>query len=832
LVHGKDQDDSRFQQLRSTMEHFYSTCNHETSVLFNHYLPGLAAELEALGHHWTSRDLLAKEVWQALQQREVLKRSGSRMSLCRFQSVIGKAESKVGEWHIDLLERTFLCLELDMLGSKKFMDQLDVQLGPAEKLDEGGGTTDPKVTTFEDRAFRNVCKNCVVVSTMALSEMNHLRIVKSVLLSGGIIKEAHARQNKLLRSSTAGVEYFLWMAKGGFLLDVSKTVAKLADQQSLRNADFIMPSAVSPWKGPTQEELNEDALSKVFGMYTLALAGHVLRRGLWIYSWPWRMVLLLDETRAQSTMELFQKDVALWRRFVAMDRAKTKEEQALEKRHLLGTTSCQQYIKAFDANGGLLSEQLLRVVRGRHQGCYVTQAVEEMIGVQKNRKVTKGTKKYRTPARSFASVIASPLLPTRHKYTMVQADMALPRQCAFLDKSAFKACKEGWSMDFAKVQSSSPTPGWHSPSATNWVAPCADLWMYRAVETQQLPWEVVCKAWLGSVLVLKNLVAFNYQSDAAKAGWYLGIQHIDNSCVLSWPLVRSAVPGHSDAIVYELQRDVIDAPLLFIHEITDLEAASLCFRSPLWQWQNLPNARGKMGQMVRLMEVTSPRPLPKLLALHAYFDMRVAALQEMAKYLGMELPPGCSLFEALFTLIQKELGADESRALEIVHRRLAASHPETDVNAVLLRVDEAAELLERSDMQVLHEEQQDVQLQCTARAAFAREYRERRWALAKAKGKAKAKAKAKWLKAPKLDSGIEHATAAAMLPPGASCWRGLTRGVWCGHLPPYVRISHPWGTSETVACLWVVRELWRQHIEWNALDDSACIVEGLMAMDL
>ena len=49
LVHGKDLDDSRFIQLRHAMQEHYEFNTHETSVLFQHFLTGLAKELEMQG---------------------------------------------------------------------------------------------------------------------------------------------------------------------------------------------------------------------------------------------------------------------------------------------------------------------------------------------------------------------------------------------------------------------------------------------------------------------------------------------------------------------------------------------------------------------------------------------------------------------------------------------------------------------------------------------------------------------------------------------------------------------------------------------------------------
>lgn len=232
------------------------------------------------------------------------------------------------------------------------------------------------------------------------------------------------------------------------------------------------------------------------------------------------------------------------------------------------------------------------------------------------------------------------------------------------------------------------------------------------------------------------------------------------------------------------------------------------------------------------MEGITPRPLPKLLAAKVYFDMPKSMLVGLADYLGHELPAGCSLLEALEALISKELALPEKETLDLLCQRLARSTTDTDLNAAILGIDEAAELLEKADVKELETQQKEVLTESAARKSFAKDYRERRLAFA-AKAKCKAKAKAKALiKPPKLESRIEQKQARTLIPAGSYIWRGLTRGCWCGHFPPYVRVSRPWGDNETVACMWVARQLWCQYIEANALDDSACTVAGLMAMEL
>lgn len=168
LPHGKDLDDSRFLQLRHAMQAHYSESSPDQSVLFRHYMPDIAKELESTGHTWGSEEGKADDVWQALVHREALKTTGGRMSLCRFQSVIAKAEVKVNEWFVDLLDRSYLAVECDMLQGKKFMERMRIAMPTDEDDGDDCGTTNPTVKTFEQRALRDACQNSVVVSVSLL----------------------------------------------------------------------------------------------------------------------------------------------------------------------------------------------------------------------------------------------------------------------------------------------------------------------------------------------------------------------------------------------------------------------------------------------------------------------------------------------------------------------------------------------------------------------------------------------------------------------------------------------------------------------------------------
>lgn len=77
---------------------------------------------------------------------------------------------------------------------------------------------------------------------------------------------------------------------------------------------------------------------------------------------------------------------------------------------------------------------------------------------------------------------------------------------------------------------------------------------------------------------------------------------------------------------------------------------------------------------------------------------------------------------------------------------------------------------------------------------------------------------------------ITQPEAKAMVPPGASIWRDLCRGGWCGHMQGFRRCSRPWSTEgHREACMFVLRTLWNQFLLSQGLDASSCPIRGLFS---
>ena len=75
----------------------------------------------------------------------------------------------------------------------------------------------------------------------------------------------------------------------------------------------------------------------------------------------------------------------------------------------------------------------------------------------------------------------------------------------------------------------------------------------------------------------------------------------------------------------------------------------------------------------------------------------------------------------------------------------------------------------------------------------------------------------------------EQRDANKYVPSGSSVWRSLKRGEWCGHNPPYVRVSASFrksGSSEE-ALRHCLAKLWRQELDKHSQPLSECPISGL-----
>ena len=160
---------------------------------------------------------------------------------------------------------------------------------------------------------------------------------------------------------------------------------------------------------------------------------------------------------------------------------------------------------------------------------------------------------------------------------------------------------------------------------------------------------------------------------------------------------------------------------------------------------------------------------------------------------------------------------------------------------VFLDVEDLHLYLDRDDREAFDKAQKKHKMAAKELHDFERRYREKRNELMpvepvkvkKGKGKGgKGKGKRGQDEVKVLPEGeVLQRDVKQYTPPGASIWRGNTKGTWNGHFPPFRRISCPWkliGCRKS--CLEVLRRLWVQYLRSKGQTLADCTVQGMFTV--
>lgn len=144
-----------------------------------------------------------------------------------------------------------------------------------------------------------------------------------------------------------------------------------------------------------------------------------------------------------------------------------------------------------------------------------------------------------------------------------------------------------------------------------------------------------------------------------------------------------------------------------------------------------------------------------------------------------------------------------AKVMYILSWRVAAQTINEELSPVLLEVDSAQEVLERTDEAAVYEEQHTWRRRQSERSAFREAYSARRRAVCplspaassgqgKGRGRGRGGSRGRLTDAPQMPTSVDQATANMFLPGDSTIWRGLTRGEWCGQYANNVRIRPHW----------------------------------------
>lgn len=150
LPFGPDRDDLRYCQIRAAMTAYFKHNTSRSAVLFQEMAPMIIQEHEQAGIAYPGDGPVDELCWKFLSSRQHFAKVGRRTNLNRFCGSLETAEFNLPHWTTDLMERTYVALEQDMLKGKAFLNHFKLKAGLAETVTEEGGPTSSKRLTMED----------------------------------------------------------------------------------------------------------------------------------------------------------------------------------------------------------------------------------------------------------------------------------------------------------------------------------------------------------------------------------------------------------------------------------------------------------------------------------------------------------------------------------------------------------------------------------------------------------------------------------------------------------------------------------------------------------
>jgi hypothetical protein len=776
-------------------------------------------------------------VWDYLKAQLPFKPKDSRCSFGRFLSVVTKPMDRLPEWQQDAFFRTYTAIECDFLRGKKFGAQIRVAGAPAGRADDLAHTHRSIIDTI-DRSVRDSCANTVSLSVLMLSNESNQRLCTCVLAACQPLTLWEGHANKINRSAAECRDWAISQATGGFMDHLNAMVKALRSAGFVADAGFIT-DPIKPVAGELEAVLAVEAdFADIVGKAVSTLAGFRVRRGLWyMHGWPQSACAFLKDTEWQEkTMARFTRDEANFKKLSEMVHAGGAYEKKVQGRHQFNTTPVKQLTRAFVETGHRVTHDVENIIQGMIGGPLQTQLIEEINGVQKNRKRAKHSTTFRKPEACFAATLESNIVSNKHRFNPVQADIPVRQRTMRLPKETFEPKVKDRSLPFDEIVSTSSTTTWHSPCSNDNCVKIADLQMIEDAKDEAglLPAGKLQKAWQGVLLdATHNLVVAIKKNGDANMKYYLALASFESSSCAMWPLKVKQVP-HYEAEWFDLAEDCVSPSLVTIFDMTTVTACSIEWLPPLCVYHKFPNARGYFKNSIAVLPFKKGNwgKLHKVAAHAAFWSLGRSTLDQVAEAVGAPMERGAPLFTQLFSLVKHITKLPDSSVLKILCQRLGRNDYNNLFGEEVLCLDEALEVLDEADQKLALQQQRDSLSKGAAANEFKLCYVEKAKAVnelaAADKKPAKKAAKVEKRDFDKVHPGdfdIDQPSAKRWLPPGAYIWRGVTTKVWHGHLKPFPRVSKSFGNG-TATCKEglrvVLKKLWDQYLTMNGLGPEGC----------
>lgn len=832
--HGPWYDDLRYQQVREAMSGLFRTEAASSCPLFVALADSIAFDQK---DNPNLPDLELESLWEFVKGSRIFEVKGTKSNCNRFMSMLIQGKSEIDKWGAKQFAYNYACLEMGFFATAKFQ-----KVVLREKAGDGVGYGSTGVSTKAadkaEQALRGACQNQLVVSAMFLGEPLNKKLWRGLVLAGAPLQQWHSEQNTCLRAVGPALKWSRQQQDGGILEVCAEIVECLQSEVFLANIPFSLPRVRhASYKWDELEVAEEDELACTLSQFVFRLAANFMLRFLWLLrGWPASSLRWLGAD-SESWLRTFRNDHKIFQ-LCCSQQARIPGLRRVLTRSPFRLVLVEQLFVMLTAAGWVLTDQIRQFVEDSGRRLQATQAVEDAFNRQKNVGGTSYSFRYKAPEKSFHTLVSRNVLQQVHDFQEVRPSQDLATTQARVPPDAFRPSRSKSSLDLWGIVGTG-APHWWSPSAGHWHTQWADLLMLRdLVALQQL--HMVENVWLGGLVDAAHPFVLRRKRPSA-GPWYFGLHHIHDSCCLVYEAVEVESVGAPCFVPRMADRQL---QTITIVDLSDWEAISVTWRSPLGQWAKFKQARqNDLPSAVRAVADGVVAPLLECCAAKAFYNIKVEFLKKLCGHLGVVVESGASLFDVVMAL-EKHIfeGKAEEELLAIVEQRVKYMRPDnTNMCQVLEELDEGIGIFERQDAEEMETERKRLQVSKQAADDFVEKMcgRKRRLREAAAAASASQSGAAQRSKkrgastpAPKhkpLPVGnIEHGEANALKPPGSSIWRGLKRGSWAGHFPPEPRCSFSWNLyGERRACILVLQTLWAQYCAHTGTPREDVPIQGL-----
>ena len=820
---------SRYEQCREMFEKYISSTTSCNCPVFGHFLLRLLGDRDA--EHQLGSPGVQEEEWQAMIDREVWKVQGTPINLNRWFGLLRELRSEDAKWHSRALVQTLVCDELDLLKGDKVLKTWSKMVGASSATNSHPDKEPMRAKSVEERRLDRGAGNLLLTSTLILLDVDNQRRSRLIVEALEPLSHWQAEANLSLRSAGGAFKWSESQCQGAVLQMCSAIFSIFSNAGTLRHLRFLeVPSLLRA--GQSQEERDgviaeEDDWAADLGNLCMNSVAEILYRMLWLLrGWPGSSIKWLtgQDQQRKIGMQQFVMDHENFQQ-LRREQARTPSDvkSDLLRRSLWSTPIVEHLWLSFVESGKDMTPALAQQLASRHHRFLQSQLVEDGFSICRERE-KRSLNERPAVASLMAEMCRRPVIEGRHQFSHLKvADWSA--QPPDIDARHFPA-KTSESNQLLEAITSSKKPTWWTDHIGMMAAPIADLelvhWCQRSRGSY---WKLLDSFWLSMLLNGENVVV--RCSDAIEGyscdQWFFPLGARLGSAVLLWP--ADEVPlGQPASLWHMAPRSAKQLCWAAMLDEKRWHAREFQWRSPVWQ-VTVGKLQISQARSIKAVLVDrKAKPLLSVAAVNAFWRLPTNSLQQLAQHLKVRLDEAPSLFQTCLALVRAVLGCTEAEAIDIVQKRGVAMEnasrmQEQSINAV----EEGLSLLEPQEQEEFQKEKRTMKADTDGVKDFAREL-----ALAKRRNTTGTKRQRKAKKTSLPPGEIPQDEAKKFLPAGASIWRDNLRHGWCGHFPPYKRVSarvDVFGTRGAV--LEVLRALWRQALHHQGEDASNCGVEGL-----